>query len=257
MVTVTRELLLELALRASMRFLEDMSRGPAIDGWQAAVDLAAAALACPPAEDEAREKAAALLDADAALIEKEHPTAWAVWIDGHRPSVQYAEYAAAHRAGADAIRRLAQAPPASDPPGLVELVARWKASLDTLAEARRAFTDSIDVGGRPSDEADHRVTLALAYQEKARRDVLAYHLPAPPQAETMPKKCVGGHVWSNQFGEDWTPNDGAYCDCGERRWRRPASPQAADRCGTCGGPFLACECTGIENRAASPQAKED
>lgn len=79
-----------------------------------AADMAAAALASPPAEDETREKAAALLDADAALIEKEHPTAWAMWIDGHRPSVQYAEYASAHRAGADAIRRLAQAQPAED-----------------------------------------------------------------------------------------------------------------------------------------------
>lgn len=30
--------------------------------------------------------------------------------------------------------------------------------------------------------------------------------------------CANGHEWSNQFGDDWTPERGALCDCRRKRW---------------------------------------
>jgi hypothetical protein len=26
------------------------------------------------------------------------------------------------------------------------------------------------------------------------------------------------HVWSNDYGDDWTPDVGTRCDCGQRLW---------------------------------------
>jgi hypothetical protein len=34
-----------------------------------------------------------------------------------------------------------------------------------------------------------------------------------------PAQCHDGvHEWSNQFGDDWTPDKGTLCDCRQRRW---------------------------------------
>lgn len=51
-------------------------------------------------------------------------------------------------------------------------------------------------------------------------------------AAPAPAKCATGHVWSNQFGEDWTPEHGKPCDCGAKRWRGAdaVEPPPADRC---------------------------
>ena len=40
--------------------------------------------------------------------------------------------------------------------------------------------------------------------------------------------CSGGHVWSNHFGDDWRPDEGILCDCGQRGWQTypPAIPRA-------------------------------
>lgn len=48
---------------------------------------------------------------------------------------------------------------------------------------------------------------------------------ASPPATTL---CGNGHVWSNHFGDDWSPDDGALCDCGTKRWHTvlAASPPA-------------------------------
>lgn len=43
--------------------------------------------------------------------------------------------------------------------------------------------------------------------------------PVALLAETPHPKCPNGkHQWTNQFGEDWTPDFWALCDCGERAW---------------------------------------
>jgi len=32
-------------------------------------------------------------------------------------------------------------------------------------------------------------------------------------------KCPHGiHQWTNQFGDDWSPEQNARCDCGEKQW---------------------------------------
>ena len=36
-------------------------------------------------------------------------------------------------------------------------------------------------------------------------------------------KCSDGHIWTHQFGDDWTPEHGAYCDCGKKQWGIPLS----------------------------------
>ncbi len=33
--------------------------------------------------------------------------------------------------------------------------------------------------------------------------------------------CFGGHTWTHQFGEDWTPEQGTPCDCGKKLWGIP------------------------------------
>lgn len=38
---------------------------------------------------------------------------------------------------------------------------------------------------------------------------------------TMETKCASGHVWSHQFGDDWTPEHGTPCDCGLKGWGIP------------------------------------
>jgi hypothetical protein len=33
--------------------------------------------------------------------------------------------------------------------------------------------------------------------------------------------CAAGHTWTHQFGEDWTPEHGTPCNCGQKRWGVP------------------------------------
>lgn len=35
--------------------------------------------------------------------------------------------------------------------------------------------------------------------------------------------CENGHVWTNQFGDDWTPERGTPCDCRQKKWGIPLS----------------------------------
>ena len=35
--------------------------------------------------------------------------------------------------------------------------------------------------------------------------------------------CENGHVWTHQYGDDWTPEHGTPCDCGKKRWGIPLS----------------------------------
>ena len=43
-------------------------------------------------------------------------------------------------------------------------------------------------------------------------------LAAVRGAQEPPKPCANGHEWSNQFGDDWTPEQGSRCDCGQKGW---------------------------------------
>jgi hypothetical protein len=33
--------------------------------------------------------------------------------------------------------------------------------------------------------------------------------------------CEGGHTWTHQYGDDWTPDIGTLCDCGKKKWGIP------------------------------------
>lgn len=41
-----------------------------------------------------------------------------------------------------------------------------------------------------------------------------------PRAAIEPSvnPCYDGHIWPNQFGEDWTPVDGTPCACKQKTW---------------------------------------
>ncbi len=41
-------------------------------------------------------------------------------------------------------------------------------------------------------------------------------------------KCAEGHVWSNQFGDDWTPDYGMLCDCGGKGWGVPPAARPVE-----------------------------
>jgi len=52
--------------------------------------------------------------------------------------------------------------------------------------------------------------------------------PASAPERRAEEKCVGAHTWSNQFGDDYTPDYGTRCDCGRKQWGipLPAPPQS-------------------------------
>lgn len=33
--------------------------------------------------------------------------------------------------------------------------------------------------------------------------------------------CENGHTWTHQYGDDWTPETGTLCDCGQKKWGVP------------------------------------
>ena len=41
--------------------------------------------------------------------------------------------------------------------------------------------------------------------------------------------CPCGHTWTNQFGDDWTPDRGTLCDCGRKRWGIPVQRDESER----------------------------
>jgi hypothetical protein len=49
--------------------------------------------------------------------------------------------------------------------------------------------------------------------------------PHSPDSNTFHRssgmECANGHTWSNQFGDDWTPERGTRCDCGRKQWGIP------------------------------------
>lgn len=62
----------------------------------------------------------------------------------------------------------------------------------------------------------------------------------------------GSHVWTHQFGDDWTPEHGTPCDCGKKKWGVPisvarehewqfyANGSFCKRCGAAIGSGLSC-----------------
>jgi hypothetical protein len=52
----------------------------------------------------------------------------------------------------------------------------------------------------------------------------------PPTEAQKDEPCPNGvHVWSHQFGDDWTPERGTSCDCGKKGWGIPvAAPPRED-----------------------------
>jgi hypothetical protein len=43
-------------------------------------------------------------------------------------------------------------------------------------------------------------------------------MTSPTGRDEKRKPCANGHVWSNQFGDDWMPDRGTPCDCGQKQW---------------------------------------
>lgn len=41
---------------------------------------------------------------------------------------------------------------------------------------------------------------------------------AAARAPEQEQPCANGHEWSNQFGDDWTPERGTFCDCRKKQW---------------------------------------
>jgi hypothetical protein len=77
------------------------------------------------------------------------------------------------------------------------------AAMTSLAEHRLTTIDEFDttVSNLKSDLEAERADLARVTAE---RD------------EAAP--CRNGHVWSNDRGDDWTPENGTPCDCRKKHW---------------------------------------
>lgn len=151
MATVTRE-------RELLRELVALVRGecPSLlnedSGGDVRLSMAIdAALAAPPAEDADRA-----------------PSLGTVTFDHKAGTVSYAP------------RHAAQAPPASDPPGLVNLVKELADSLEVMLRHRHGQAHNGDVVTAGKYETCRLCEPARVLIEEAR----AYPLPASPQAET-------------------------------------------------------------------------
>lgn len=234
MATVAREreALLEKVNRAQGRVFDGTGSyalcGPEIAH---ALDAVAAALASPPAEDVVPTIDDVLVmlvdasdprDSDRLVTREMAEQVWTLMQDSH--------FALAVRAWdrGESYRKLkAQAPPASDPPGLVEAVKRFLNVYTQEVTARNRWVEQAD----PDTPESHELFSGVMACEAATREAAmalhaaAYPLPASPQAETMPT--------------------GTCPECG------PVAGWDEDGCcRTCGHDVP-------EAHAASPQAKED
>lgn len=110
------------------------------------------------------------------------------------------------------------------PPTVAALLTKWR----ELAE-RRGF--SMD----PTDWSSRSAILACADELEA----YLHADPEEPQERTTlqslcdeaalmradpDEPCANGHVWSNQFGDDYTPDYGTPCDCKKKQWGIPPLP---------------------------------
>jgi hypothetical protein len=57
---------------------------------------------------------------------------------------------------------------------------------------------------------------ARAHPEGKAKDDASEAAMAAPEVP-----CANGHVWTHQFGDDWTPETGTSCDCGKKKWGIP------------------------------------
>jgi hypothetical protein len=100
--------------------------------------------------------------------------------------------------------------------------ARERADKLAAAEAREAalreFREWLDrpypdgPGDGSQGESDMVAALCIGKLEE---------LGLTPPTRSQPKEnpCSNGHVWFNQFGDDYTPDPGTRCECGETTWR--------------------------------------
>jgi hypothetical protein len=84
-----------------------------------------------------------------------------------------------------------------------------------------------------------------------------------PQPETTDAKvqtavwrpsdpCALDHEWSNDYGDDWTPEVGTLCDCGKKRWGIAALPPPTH------WARLPVECQPTDSKPVpSPRAQDD
>lgn len=79
----------------------------------------------------------------------------------------------------------------------------WIENLQAEVNALKAERDRLErlgkMCGEAADEANAKNIALRTEQERL-------------------KKCHHGHEWSNQFGDDWTPDYDRPCDCGEKTW---------------------------------------
>jgi hypothetical protein len=90
--------------------------------------------------------------------------------------------------------------------------------------------DTIRVTPRESKLTQHRTRREVVLHHAAPAhfasdetyDDVASTIPAPvpPQTKETPteSKCARGHIWTNDYGDDWTPDRCAPCDCGGTTW---------------------------------------
>ncbi len=73
-------------------------------------------------------------------------------------------------------------------------------------------------------DKEYNIRIALRFSQKEVEILKAKLATVEQQAQeqateiTRLKLCRHGHEWSNQFGDDWTPDDDRPCDCGEKTW---------------------------------------
>lgn len=111
-------------------------------------------------------------------------------------------------------RRVAASSPLPAPEN-EEMDTAWAEAIRVATMFRIAAFDhhgeiiSLELRGRSLDQMRgtiHRTVILSASQPTA---------PATP-----PKPCANGHEWSNQYGDDYKPDDGTRCDCGQKVWGR-------------------------------------
>lgn len=95
------------------------------------------------------------------------------------------------------------------------LVERWRAAC-VLKRRDEALLRTLPANERLADLIhEQERTFARCANEL---EMLALPVAAPARAHQEEKPCENGHVWSNQFGDDWTPEKGTPCDCRQRQW---------------------------------------
>ena len=79
------------------------------------------------------------------------------------------------------------------------------------------------------------------------------------EVTTVEPPCANGHVWENDFGDDWTPDVGTPCVCGERRWGGSTSDRVLEGATVIGTIVYdrAAETSRFERRSLEPGPEDE